>query len=70
MINSSINGVLFVENKTLKDVEKEYILSVLAKTNWHKTKAAEILGITPRTLRNKLKEYNMAIELMDNDTQR
>jgi DNA-binding NtrC family response regulator len=33
------------------------ILKTLAATNNNKTKAAEILGISLKTLHNKLKEY-------------
>jgi DNA-binding protein Fis len=40
-------------------MEKDLILRTLEKSTNNKTKAAEILGISSRTLRNKLKEYNM-----------
>lgn len=40
---------------TLKEVEKSYILKVLDATNQNKTKAAEILQIDRKTLREKLK---------------
>ena len=39
---------------TLKELEKSYILKVLAAVNNNKTKAAEILGIDRKTLRLKL----------------
>jgi len=42
---------------TLKDMEKELILSTLRQTDNNRTRAAEILGITRQTLQNKLKEY-------------
>ncbi|MCP5050107.1 MAG: sigma-54-dependent Fis family transcriptional regulator [bacterium] len=45
--------------KTVAEMEKDLILRTLEKTTNNKTKAAEILGISSRTLRNKLKEYNM-----------
>ena len=41
--------------RTLAEVEQEHILSVLASVNDNKTKAAEILGIDRKTLREKLK---------------
>ncbi len=44
---------------TLKDMEKELILSTLRQTGENRTKAAEILGITRQTLQNKLKEYGL-----------
>ena len=44
---------------TLKDMEKELILSTLRQTENNRTRAAEILGITRQTLQNKLKEYGL-----------
>ncbi|MBI5308033.1 MAG: helix-turn-helix domain-containing protein, partial [Planctomycetes bacterium] len=46
--------------KAIEDVEKELIYSTLEKTGGNKTKAAELLKITTRTLRNKLNKYNTA----------
>lgn len=43
-------------NRTLAEVEAEYIRNVLASVNGNKTKAAEILGIDRKTLRDKLKK--------------
>lgn len=48
---------------TLADGEKYLILKTLEKFSGNKTKAAETLNITPRTIRNKLAEYN--IETID-----
>lgn len=45
---------------TIADMERELILNTLKKTGWNRTKAAEMLGITVRTLRNKLNEYREA----------
>lgn len=42
-------------NRTLKEMETEYILNVLANMNGNKTRAAKILGIDRKTLREKLK---------------
>lgn len=47
------------EAVTLKDAEKALICSTLAKVNGNKTKAAKILGISVRTLWNKVQEYGM-----------
>ena len=44
---------------TIKDVEKGLILKTLRETNGNRTKASSILGITRRTLLNKIKEYNI-----------
>ena len=41
-------------SKTLKEIEKEHILKVLNYVNGNKSKAAEILGIDRKTLRQKL----------------
>ena len=41
----------------LRDVEKELILRTLAAANNNKTRAAEILGISLKTLHNKLHRY-------------
>ena len=45
--------------RTLAVVEAEYILSVLASVSNNKTKAAEILGIDRKTLREKLKKIKV-----------
>ena len=41
----------------LKDVERQMILQALQKTDDNRTHAAKMLGISVRTLRNKLHEY-------------
>lgn len=43
--------------QTIDDVEQELIYKTLEDTGGNKAKAAEILDITPRTLRNKLNKY-------------
>jgi two-component system, NtrC family, response regulator HydG len=48
-------------NLTLKpSIEQEYeiILKALEKTNFNKTKAAELLGVTRQTIHEKIKKYN------------
>ncbi len=42
---------------SLKEVEKKMIFTTLDKTEGNRTHAAKILGISVRTLRNKLNEY-------------
>jgi DNA-binding NtrC family response regulator len=42
---------------TVDEVERQLILKTLQSTQNNKTKAAEILGISSKTLQNKLKEY-------------
>ena len=46
--------------RPLEDIEREVILSTLNATHQNRTKAAEILGISVRTLRNKLSAYREA----------
>ena len=43
--------------RTVADVERQLILETLTSTLGNRTHAANILGISIRTLRNKLKEY-------------
>ena len=47
---------------TIYDMEKELINQTLEEVNGNKTKAAESLGISIRTLRNKLAAYKNPIE--------
>ena len=42
---------------TVNEAEKQLILKTLLTTRHNKTRAAEILGISSKTLQNKLKEY-------------
>jgi DNA-binding NtrC family response regulator len=42
---------------TVEEAEKQLILKTLQATSNNKTRAAEILGISLKTLHNKLKEY-------------
>jgi len=44
---------------TLRDMEKNLIFSTLKQVKGNKTKASEILGISVRTMRNKLNEYKL-----------
>jgi len=45
----------------IKNNEKNLILKALAEAKYNKTRAAEILGISRRTLHNKIKEYNLEV---------
>ena len=48
--------------RQLKDVEKNLIFQTLDQTNGNRTHAAKMLGISVRTLRNKLNEYRETME--------
>lgn len=44
---------------TLKEVEKEVIVQTLEETEGNRTQTARILGVSRKTLQNKLKEYGI-----------
>lgn len=48
-----------LKSKTLEDVEKEYIINVLAETEGNQTKASQILGINRKTLYKKIQRYRI-----------
>lgn len=50
-------GVTFNVGVSLDDVERELILKTLESESGNRTNTAEILGISVRTLRNKLAQY-------------
>lgn len=49
---------------SLEEMERQYIDRVLAEVGGNKTHAAELLGITRLTLRNKLKQYGIEASLV------
>ena len=51
------SGIHLEVGTTVEQAEKMLILRTLAATNNNKTRAAEVLGISLKTLHNKLKEY-------------
>jgi transcriptional regulator with PAS, ATPase and Fis domain len=57
--NSNPQSVKTDELIPLADLEKHHILRVLCEVNGKREKAADILGITSRTLYRKLKEYKL-----------
>ncbi|MGI6680616.1 MAG: sigma-54-dependent transcriptional regulator [Bdellovibrionota bacterium] len=56
----SRSRLLIKSGMTVSEMEKVLILETLKSTENNKTKAADMLGISVRTLRNKLNEYNMS----------
>jgi transcriptional regulator with PAS, ATPase and Fis domain len=56
----SDNAISLNPIKTLKDVEKTLICETLSRVDGNKTKAAKLLGVSVRTLWNKVNEYGMA----------
>jgi two-component system response regulator AtoC len=53
--NSGMNAL----SKVAAEAEKIHIIKILKSTNGNRTKAAEILGISRKTLWEKLKSYNV-----------
>jgi DNA-binding NtrC family response regulator len=56
-LTTGLGGLRFPVGTTVDAVERELILQTLSATNQNKTRAAELLGISLKTLHNKLKEY-------------
>lgn len=54
------------EDLSIEDMEKRMIVSTLKRHNNHKTKTAEILGVTLKTLRNKIIQYGLNVEQIHN----
>ena len=54
---SDLGGIKFPIGTTVDAMERELILQTLNATGNNKTRAADLLGISLKTLHNKLKEY-------------
>jgi len=55
--SSDLSGIRFPVGTTVDAMEKELILQTLQATGNNKTRASELLGVSLKTLHNKLKEY-------------
>ena len=55
--SSSADVVTIPVGTPLDEVERRMILSTLSRTDYNKTRAADVLGISLKTLHNKLKAY-------------
>jgi DNA-binding NtrC family response regulator len=42
---------------TVTEVERELVLQTLARCDGNRTRAARVLGVSVRTLRNKIRQY-------------
>ncbi|MGV1099442.1 sigma-54-dependent transcriptional regulator [Thiovibrio sp. JS02] len=60
---ANTSAAIDIGNQTLREVERQMILQALHKTDNNRTHAARILGISVRTLRNKLHEYRSLGEI-------
>lgn len=56
-LNLQTKDLEFSIGQKLEEVERKYILQTLYFAHQNRTKAAEILGISIRTLRNKINQY-------------
>jgi len=63
------NGENLTLPQIIEKVEKEAILRALKVSKGNKTKAAQILGISRKSLFNKLRYYNIDWEMEDEDNQ-
>src|SRR5208282_3881712 len=54
---SGLGRIRFPIGTTVDDAERELIFQTLSATSQNKTRAAELLGISLKTLHNNLKEY-------------
>jgi DNA-binding NtrC family response regulator len=43
---------------SLRDIERDLVLETLARTDGNRTASARLLGLSIRTLRNKITEYS------------
>jgi DNA-binding NtrC family response regulator len=59
--------VKFTVGMSFEDVEREMLLKTLARCGNNKCRAAKILGITSKTIYNRLLRYR-ALGLIDDDT--
>ncbi|NOX66537.1 MAG: sigma-54-dependent Fis family transcriptional regulator [Chlorobi bacterium] len=57
--NSNKQEAKLQPGHSIKDVEKQLIIKTLESTDNNITRAAELLGISRRTLHNKINEYNI-----------
>lgn len=57
ILKESKDELNFILGQKLENIERQYILQTLFFVQQNRTKAAEVLGISIRTLRNKLNQY-------------
>ncbi len=57
------HSLMSVNQKNVSQMERQMIIESLDKFSWNRTKTAQHLGITRRTLYNKMKKYNIERQL-------
>ena len=60
-INDTTCSLTEIASRASKKAEVDLITRILGQTMGNKTKAAHILGVSYKTLLNKVKEYNIAV---------
>lgn len=60
VLNSSAEASPAVRPRSLEDLEKEAIIATLEATHYKIAQAADILGISRKTLLEKRKKYGLA----------
>ena len=50
--------VPFLIGSTVGEIERELVLQTLARCGGNRTRAARVLGVSVRTLRNKIRQYS------------
>lgn len=56
---AEVSGVSFRAGTAMKDLERNLLETTLETTRGNRTRAAEMLGISLRTIRNKIREYGL-----------
>jgi len=56
---STIQKYPYIPGESLEEMEKKAILAALERNSYHRERTAEELGITRRTLLNKIKTYSL-----------
>ena len=66
--DASQSAISIQAGMTVREMEKKLITKTLQDVDDNRTRAAELLGISIRTLRNKLKEYKQDLEASQSET--
>ncbi len=67
VISNNINGDKVLPlSEVVAKVEKDMIIKALKQCKGNKTKAAKLLGISRKSLFNKIRDYNITIENIEN----